>query len=89
MWLDRKALTAVQKKRRLFSKHKDNSHPAVKSQNKKAKKELIRARRKFEKSLQRTLDLMQRAFCICQKYVSINSQTNMSSATRWNKYLNA
>ena len=50
MWLDKKALTAVQKKRLLFSKYKDNSHHAVKSQNKKAKKELIRTRRKFEKA---------------------------------------
>jgi len=51
LWLDNKAVRAVQKKRHLYSKYKDNSHPAVESQNKKAKKELIRARRKFEKKL--------------------------------------
>jgi len=84
MWLNKKALTAVQKKRRLFSKYKDNDHPVVKSQNKKAK-ELIRARKKIEKSLQRTLDLMQRAFVhmseVCQ-YPSKHSDVAPTSSGR-------
>ena len=44
-------MAAVSKKRRVYRRYNDNNHPAVKAQNKRAKCELRRARRKFEKKL--------------------------------------
>ena len=51
VWLDRKAVAAVRRKRRVYCKYKDNNHPAVKAQNKRARSELKRARWKFEKKM--------------------------------------
>jgi len=54
IWLDGKPPTSVQKiqkKRHLYSRYQDNSHPAVKLQNKEPKKEPNRAKRKSEKKL--------------------------------------
>ena len=62
LWLDNKAVRAMQKKRHLYSKYKDNSHPAVESQNKKAK-ELICARRKFEKKLAENIKSDAKSIC--------------------------
>jgi len=44
-------VSAVNKKRRVYRRYKDNNHPAVKAQNKRAKCGLRRARKKFEKKL--------------------------------------
>ena len=51
VWLDRKAVAAVRRKRRVYCKYKDNNHPAVKTQNKRARSELKRAKWKFEKKM--------------------------------------
>ena len=51
IWINRRAIKAVDKKRRIFRKYKDIDHPAVKSQNRTAKRELNRARKNFEKKL--------------------------------------
>jgi len=51
VWMSHKALKCVKKKRRIFSKHKDKDHPAVKKANRRSQRELKKARRNFEKML--------------------------------------
>jgi len=47
IWMTHKALNLVGKKRKAFRKYRDISHPAVKSANRAAKKELRRSLKKL------------------------------------------
>ena len=51
IWMTHKAVKLVGRKRRIFHKYKDISHPAVKAANKAAKSELKRSLKNFEKKL--------------------------------------
>src|SRR5664279_4367358 len=51
IWLTYKAKNLVLKKRTVFAKYKDKDHQAVRKINKKASKEVKKAKRNFEKKL--------------------------------------
>jgi len=53
--MTRKALKSVKKKRKVYMKFKDISHPAVKAANKSAKSEIRRSKRNFEVKLARDI----------------------------------
>jgi hypothetical protein len=65
-----KALKLVLKKRKVFAKYKDRTHPAYKAANNKAKTELRNARRAFEKKLATNVNGDSKSFfayarCVC------------------------
>jgi len=51
IWMTHKALKLVRKKRKVFTKYKDDHHPAVKAACKAAKSEIRSARKNFERKL--------------------------------------
>ena len=55
IWMTRRALKSVRKKRKVYMKYKDISHPAVKAANKSAKSEIRKSKRNFEVKLARNI----------------------------------
>ena len=51
IWMTRKAVEAVNKKRQIYSRYRQDDHPAVKKANAKAKKAVKKAKKNFEKKL--------------------------------------
>ena len=80
VWLDWKAVAAVNKKRRVYRKYNDNNHPAVKVQNKRAQYELRRARRKFEKKMADNIRTDTKSFFA---YIRSFSSTSAKPTARW------
>ena len=62
IWMTNRAFKSVRKKLKTFSKYKDKNHPAVKYANAKAKTELKKARRSFEKKLARNIKQDRKSF---------------------------
>jgi len=62
IWMTYKAVKLVGKKRKAFKKHRDTSHPAVKSANKAAKRELRRSLKNFEKKLSQNIKSDRKSF---------------------------
>ena len=50
IWMTHSAVKLVAKKRKVFSKYKDNYHPAVKRADKAATRAVKEAKKQFEKS---------------------------------------
>ena len=55
IWMTHKALRCVRHKGKVFRKYKDDEHPAVKNAAKVARRELRKAKYKFEKSLAKNI----------------------------------
>ena len=62
IWMTNRAYKSVRKKLKAFSKYKDKNHPAVRTANAKAKSELKKARRSFEKKLASNIKQDKRSF---------------------------
>ena len=71
-------MAAVDKKRRIYRKYNDNSHPVVKAQNRGARNELGRARRKFENKLADNIRTDTKSFLLTSevyRHLQLNLQT--------------
>ena len=55
IWMTNRTLKLAQRKRRIYSKYKNNDHPACKQANIEARKELRKSKRKFEKMLEKNI----------------------------------
>jgi len=62
IWMTHKAVNFVGKKRKAFRKYRDISHPAVKSANRAAKKELRRSLKNFESKLAQNIKSDRKSF---------------------------
>jgi len=96
----RRALKSVRKKRKVYMKYKDISHPAVKAANKSAKSEIRKSKRNFEVKLARNIKSDTKSFfayvrkrtkskvetgpLLNDSGVMLNSQTDM--AEEFNRY---
>jgi len=73
LWMTTKAVHTVKKKRRLFSRYKDNKHPAYTKASVSAKKEIKRAKRNFESKLCENIKKDTKSF-----YAYVRSQSKSS-----------
>ena len=88
VWMSHKALKCVKKKRRIFSKHKDKDHPAVKKANRRSQRELKKARRNFEKMLAMNIKSDSKSFyayvrCKSKSKVQVNWFVDRFSGTAY------
>jgi len=62
LWMTRKAMKLVEKKHRIFRKHKDASHPAYVKASKMASSEVKRAKCNFERKIARNIEIDVKSF---------------------------
>ena len=62
LWMTRKAMKLVEKKHRIFRKHKDASHPAYVKASKMASSEVKRAKCNFERKITRNIEIDVKSF---------------------------
>ena len=62
LWVSRKAIKAIKKKRKTFARYKDGSHPACREANRKASKEIRSAKRNYEKKLAENIKYDSKSF---------------------------
>ena len=62
LWMSRKALKAVQKRRQVYKKYKDVNHPAYTQANKNARLMIKKARKDFEKKLAKDIKADRKSF---------------------------
>ena len=100
IWMTRKALKSVKRKRKVYMKFKDTSHPAVKAANKVAKSEVRKSKRNFEVKLAKNIKSDTKSFfayvrnktkskvetgpLLNDSGVTLDSQTDM--AEEFNRY---
>jgi len=68
LWMTQKAVKVIRKQRKVYQKYKDATHPAYRQAQKKAKAQLKKAKREFEKKLAKKYQGGQKIFlCVCTK----------------------
>jgi len=82
IWMTNRTLKLVQRKRRIYSKYKNNDHPACKQANIEARKELRKSKRKFEKMLAKNIKNDKKTFFA---YVRCKSKSKFTPGPLLNK----
>ena len=62
IWMTHKAVKLITNKRKVYAKYKDRDHPAVRRSDKKATKEVKKAKRNFEKKLAKNIKQDKKSF---------------------------
>jgi hypothetical protein len=83
--MTRNAVEAVNKKRRTYSRYRQDNHPAVRKANSEAKKAVKKAKRNFEKISQRTSKVTTNHFMLMSG-TKVNRRSGLVwSRTRWDR----
>ena len=83
IWMTKNAVEAVNKKRQIYSKYRQDSHPAVKKANARAKKAVKKAKKNFEKSSQQISKMTTNHFMHMSETEVDQRLDRVWSRTRW------
>jgi len=75
IWITKKALKKVKKKRKVYAKYKDRKHPAVEKANREASEEVKRAKQNFEDKLAKNIKQDTKSFFAYVRSKKISSVT--------------